>query len=70
ESRHALEKAFAAYAAKFGVGGVPRPPYWQGYRIAPLYFEFWAEGAFRLHDRLAFRRHSETDAWHQERLYP
>ncbi len=70
ESRHALEKAFAKYAAKFGLSGVPRPPYWQGYRIAPLYFEFWAEGAFRLHDRLAFRRNSELEAWSQERLYP
>lgn len=70
ESRFALEKAFAKYAAKFGLGEVPRPPYWQGYRIVPLYFEFWAEGAFRLHDRLVFRRETERHSWRRERLYP
>jgi pyridoxamine 5'-phosphate oxidase len=70
ESRFALEKAFAKSAAEFGLGDVPRPPFWRGYRIVPLYFEFWAEGAFRLHDRIVFRRKSEQDAWHRERLYP
>jgi pyridoxamine 5'-phosphate oxidase len=70
KSRFALEQAFAKYAAKFGLGEVPRPPYWQGYRIAPLYFEFWAEGAFRLHDRLVFRRQTELHSWRQERLNP
>ncbi len=70
ESRLALAAAFAKYAAKYGLGEVPRPPYWQGYRIVPLYFEFWAEEAFRLHDRVVFRRQTELDSWRQERLYP
>lgn len=70
ESRLALEKEAAKFAAKFAFGGVPRPPYWRGYRISPLYFEFWAEGAFRLHDRLVFRRQTEGDPWRKERLYP
>jgi pyridoxamine 5'-phosphate oxidase len=70
EGRFALEKAFAKYAAKFGLGAVPRPPYWQGYKIVPFYFEFWSEGAFRLHDRIVFRRQTELDGWSQERLYP
>ncbi|MGH6838851.1 MAG: pyridoxamine 5'-phosphate oxidase [Methylocella sp.] len=70
ESRFALETAAAKYAAKFGLGKVPRPPYWLGYRITPLYLEFWLEGAFRLHDRIAFRRRTEQDVWRKERLYP
>jgi pyridoxamine 5'-phosphate oxidase len=70
ESRFALEKAFAKYAARFGLGEVPRPPYWRGYRLVPLYVEFWSEGAFRLHKRIAYRRPTELDAWRQERLYP
>jgi pyridoxamine 5'-phosphate oxidase len=70
ESRFALEKAAAKYAAKFGLGEVPRPPYWLGYRISPLYLEFWLEGAFRLHDRIVFRRQTERDSWRKERLYP
>ncbi len=70
ESRFALERAVAKYAAKYGFGEVPRPPNWQGYKIVPFYLEFWAEGTFRLHDRIVFRRHTELGAWRQERLYP
>lgn len=68
ESRFALEKAVAVWTAKFGIGDIPRPDYWSGFRIAPLEIEFWQDGAFRLHDRLKFRR--EGDAWTTTRLYP
>ncbi|MEJ0093084.1 MAG: pyridoxamine 5'-phosphate oxidase [Methylocella sp.] len=70
EGRFALEAAVAKYAVKFGFGEIPRPPYWIGYRIAPVYLEFWSDGAFRLHDRIAFRRETPNDAWRKERLYP
>jgi pyridoxamine 5'-phosphate oxidase len=70
ESRFALEKAVASYALKFGVGDVPRPPHWTGFRIAPVYFEFWRDGAFRLHDRIAFRRPAPGEPWTKTRLYP
>lgn len=70
ESRFALETAAAKYAAKFALSDIPRPPYWLGYRISPLTLEFWSEGAFRLHDRIVFRRQSEQDAWYKERLNP
>jgi len=70
ESRFALEKAAAQYALKFGVGDIPRPAYWRGYRIAPLAIEFWADRAFRLHDRLRFTRQTIDAAWTRRRLYP
>jgi pyridoxamine 5'-phosphate oxidase len=70
ESRFALEKAVAAHALKFGVGEIPRPPHWTGFRIAPIYMEFWRDGAFRLHDRIVFRRASPGEAWTKTRLYP
>ena len=68
ESRFALEKAVASYAAKFAIGVVPRPPHWSGFRIAPMQVEFWRDGAFRLHDRLRFDR--DGAGWTRTRLYP
>jgi pyridoxamine 5'-phosphate oxidase len=70
ESRLALETAAAKYAAKFAVGGIPRPPYWIGYRIRPLAIEFWSHGIFRLHDRIRFSRAAPEGGWDKERLYP
>lgn len=70
ESRFALEASVAKYAAQFALSTIPRPPYWIGYKITPLYLEFWSEGAFRLHDRIAFRRETPEAPWRKERLYP
>jgi len=70
ESRLAFEKAVALYTAKFGVGAVPRPPHWSGYRIVPMSIEFWHDRPFRLHDRIEFRREREGEAWSKTRLYP
>ena len=47
-----------------------RPPYWGGYRIAPVEIEFWADGAFRLHDRFVWRRKTPADEWDIQRLNP
>jgi pyridoxamine 5'-phosphate oxidase len=70
ESRFALEKSVAAYALKFAIGDIPRPPYWRGYRIVPLQMEFWADRPFRLHDRARFERTDPGAAWFKQRLYP
>ena len=66
--RFALEKKVAEYALKFGVGPVPRPPHWMGFRIRPTQIEFWRDGAFRLHDRMQFVSHG--DRWEKRRLNP
>lgn len=70
ESRFALEKAVAGYAAKFNIGDIPRPDFWTGYRIAPVRLEFWRDRAFRLHDRLVFERDDISGPWSTTRLYP
>jgi pyridoxamine 5'-phosphate oxidase len=70
ESRFALEKAVAFYTAKYLIGNVPRPAYWQGWRVLPLSIEFWHDRPFRLHDRVVFKRKEVTGEWTKERLYP
>jgi pyridoxamine 5'-phosphate oxidase len=68
--RLALEKRIAEFGVKYGLGGVPRPPYWRGYRLAPVHIEFWRDRPFRLHDRLVFERDNPSGAWTKSRLYP
>ncbi len=47
-----------------------RPPFWGGYRITPTEIEFWADGAFRLHDRFVWRRANGVENWQIVRLNP
>ena len=70
ESRFALEKRVAEYGAKHVIGTVPRPPHWSGFRLQPTLIEFWQDGAFRLHDRLEYRRGSAGEPWTTRTLYP
>jgi len=70
ESRFALEKRVAEYAARYVVGKVPRPSHWSGFRLQPLLIEFWQDGAFRLHDRLEYRRSTLDAPWTTRTLYP
>ncbi len=70
EGRWVFEKRIAEYALKYGIGTVPRPPHWTGWRITPLRIEFWRDRPFRLHDRLVYSRPTDKDAWTTERLFP
>lgn len=63
-----FEKRLAKYTAKFGIGTVPRPPFWSGFRVIPRRIEFWLKQPFRLHDRVSYLR--QDNAWVVERLFP
>ena len=70
ESRFALEKRVAEVTARHLVGKVARPPHWSGFRLQPVLIEFWQDGAFRLHDRLEYRRSAPGAPWTTRTLYP
>jgi pyridoxamine 5'-phosphate oxidase len=68
EGRWALEKAVAEYTVKFGLGEIPRPAHWSGFRILPARIEFWRDMPFRLHERRVFV--AGEGGWTLETLYP
>ena len=67
--RFELEKRVAKFAAKFGIGTVPRPPFWTGYRVVPARFEFWQDKPFRLHERIIYTR-ADDGGWSTGRIFP
>ncbi len=68
EGRFELEKRVAIFAARFGIGAIPRPPQWVGYRVVPSVIEFWSDKPFRLHERVNYTL--IDGKWATERLFP
>ena len=63
-----LEAEVAKVALRFGVGKVPRPPFWSGFRVVPQEMEFWMQKSFRRHERILYRR--TPAGWQTQWLYP
>ncbi|UWQ97791.1 pyridoxamine 5'-phosphate oxidase [Rhodobacteraceae bacterium S2214] len=68
-SRGRLMAEVAKITAQKGTNPA-RPPHWGGYRITPLEIEFWADGAYRLHDRFKWTRPARDQQWEIQRLNP
>jgi pyridoxamine 5'-phosphate oxidase len=67
--RAALVAEVAKVTAQHGPNPA-RPPHWGGFRITPVEIEFWADGAFRLHDRFRWTRADAGSSWSVARLNP
>jgi pyridoxamine 5'-phosphate oxidase len=63
-----LERAVARETVRHGIGAVPRPPFWSGFRVVPEQVEFWQQKPFRHHERQRFSR--AGGGWEHEWLYP
>ncbi len=68
-SRAELMAEVARQTARHGMTP-PRPDFWGGFAIRPVEIEFWADGAFRLHDRFCWRRPLGGESWQIQRLSP
>ena len=68
EDRATLEQRVADYEARFAEQDVPRPDFWQGFRLTPQRIEFWTARPARLHDRLIYQQ--EPGGWTSFRVYP
>lgn len=66
-SRQILEQRIHQYREKFG-NQIPKPPFWGGFQITPILFEFWQGRPNRLHDRIEYVH--ENDHWNIHRLAP
>lgn len=68
-SRDDLEKRFSQIVMQLkNKDVIPRPPYWEGYRILAFRFEFWQGRKNRLHDRFAYDL--DGPSWIISRLSP
>ncbi|MBO9474698.1 MULTISPECIES: pyridoxamine 5'-phosphate oxidase [unclassified Shimia] len=68
-SRAELMAKVAKITAQHGTSP-KRPDFWGGFRINPIEIEFWADGAFRLHDRFRWTRETPEKQWEIARLNP
>ena len=68
-TRYEISRKVAEYEKKFADQIVPRPGHWGGFIIKPIEIEFWADGAFRLHDRFQLKQDA-NNKWNATRLNP
>ena len=65
-----LEASVKKYEEEFaGTDNIPRPPYWNGYRLIPSTIEFWIAQKDRLHTRFIYSK-QDDGSWDATWLCP
>lgn len=67
--RGPLQAQIEAMEERFRGQDVVRPPFWGGFRLEPVLFEFWQGRDNRLHDRIVYQL-QENSTWLMGRLSP
>ncbi len=67
--RALLEAQYEQYQAQFGEQEIARPPFWGGYCLQPVSYEFWQGQSHRFHDRLSYHL-TDKGEWILQRLSP
>lgn len=67
-SRSYLDEEFIKNFKKFDNQLIPLPPFWGGYRVKPISYEFWQGRHNRLSDRMLYIK--EDGKWVKKRLSP
>jgi pyridoxamine 5'-phosphate oxidase len=69
DDRAVFERRIAEITSIYGDDhDIPRPGFWGGFSLKASEIEFWQDQAFRMHDRLTFKRNGKI--WTRGRLYP
>ncbi|AMC13317.1 pyridoxamine 5'-phosphate oxidase [Liberibacter crescens] len=69
--RFVLDKEVMKYTTLYAFRDIPRPSWWSGFRIRPLFMEFWNERSSRLHERIVFSCNNLEDSqWKKMIVYP
>ncbi|HEY5687712.1 MAG TPA: pyridoxamine 5'-phosphate oxidase [Yeosuana sp.] len=68
-NREFLESKLAELELQYHGKEIPRPPFWGGYIVKPVEFEFWQGRPNRLHDRIRFLLQDDY-SWKVDRLSP
>lgn len=68
-NREFLESKLSELELQYQGKEIPRPPFWGGYIVKPVEFEFWQGRPNRLHDRIRFLLQDDY-SWKVDRLSP
>ena len=69
DTRQTLMDRVEKITKRYEGGDVPRPEFWNGYRVSPTLIEFWLSRPHRLHERAMYTRQPDT-SWTRKGLYP